>query len=140
MGRPNESLTVAEQGLLDPWVRAGSRVALQRRILRLAKPPRRWKTPTFSNLVDNKIPEVTIQGRSLNCEVGIKNRFYGEDGEQCGVEQLALQYYSGEGGGWQGIHTESSIWLTIFGLLMWDILFSDVPGVFQTRFQVNETQ
>ncbi|XP_010461652.1 PREDICTED: fanconi-associated nuclease 1 homolog isoform X3 [Camelina sativa] len=135
MGRPNESLTVAEQGLLDPWVRAGSRVALQRRILRLAKPPRRWKTPTFSNLDENKIPEVTIQGRSLNCEVGMKNRFYGEDGEQCGVEQLALQYYSGEGGGWQGIHTESSIWLTIFGLIMWDILFSDVPGVFQTRFQ-----
>ncbi|KAL0853776.1 hypothetical protein Bca101_058928 [Brassica carinata] len=136
MGRPNESLSVAEQGLLDPWVRAGSRIALQRRILRLAKPPRRWKTPTFPNLIDNKIPEVTIQGRSLNCEVGMKNRFYGEDGEQCGVEQLALQYYNGEGGGrWQGIHTESSIWLTIFGLLMWDILFSDVPGVFQTRFQ-----
>ncbi|XP_013719935.2 fanconi-associated nuclease 1 homolog isoform X1 [Brassica napus] len=135
MGRPNESLSVAEQGLLDPWVRAGSRIALQRRILRLAKPPRRWKTPTFPNLIDNKIPEVTIQGRSLNCEVGMKNRFYGEDGEQCGVEQLALQYYNGEGGGWQGMHTESSIWLTIFGLLMWDILFSDVPGVFQTRFQ-----
>ncbi|CAN6898186.1 unnamed protein product [Brassica oleracea var. botrytis] len=134
MGRPNESLSVAEQGLLDPWVRAGSRIALQRRILRLAKPPRRWKTPTFPNLIDNKIPEVTIQGRSLNCEVGMKNRFYGEDGEQCGVEQLALQYYNG-GGGWQGMHTESSIWLTIFGLLMWDILFSDVPGVFQTRFQ-----
>ncbi|KAG2255316.1 hypothetical protein Bca4012_092155 [Brassica carinata] len=135
MGRPNESLSVAEQGLLDPWVRAGSRIALQRRILRLAKPPRRWKTPTFPNLIDNKIPEVTIQGRSLNCEVGMKNRFYGEDGEQCGVEQLALQYYNGEGGGWQGMHTESIIWLTIFGLLMWDILFSDVPGVFQTRFQ-----
>lgn len=136
MGRPNESLLVAEQGLLDPWVRAGSRIALQRRILRLAKPPRRWKTPTFPNLIDNKIPEVTIQGRSLNCEVGMKNRFYGEDGEQCGVEKLALQYYNGEGGGgWQGMHTESSIWLTIFGLLMWDILFSDVPGVFQTRFQ-----
>ncbi|XP_024006654.1 fanconi-associated nuclease 1 homolog [Eutrema salsugineum] len=135
MGRPNESLSVAEQGLLDPWVRAGSRIALQRRILRLAKPPRRWKTPTFSNLIENKIPEVTIQGRSLNCEIGMKNRFYGGDGEQCGVEQLALQYYNGEGGGWQGIHTESSIWLTIFGLLMWDILFSNVPGVFQTRFQ-----
>ncbi|CAN8288526.1 unnamed protein product [Cochlearia groenlandica] len=136
MGRPNESLSIAEQGLLDPWVRAGSRIALQRRIIRLAKPPRRWKTPTFSNLNEKKIPEVTIQGRSLNCEIGMKNRFYGEDGEQCGVEQLALQYYSGEeGGGWQGIHTESSIWLTIFGLLMWDILFSDVPGVFRTRFQ-----
>jgi Fanconi-associated nuclease 1 len=68
--------------------------------------------------------------------MGMKNRFYGEDGEQCGVEQLALQYYAGEGGGWQGVHTESGIWLTIFGLLMWDIIFSDVPNVFRTKFQV----
>lgn len=72
----------------------------------------------------------------MNCEAGRKSRFYGEDGEQCGVEQLALQYYATEGGGWQGVHTESGIWLTIFGLLMWNVLFSDVPNVFRTRFQV----
>lgn len=68
--------------------------------------------------------------------MGMKSRFYGEDGEQCGVEQLALQYYAGEGGGWEGVHTESGIWLTIFGLLMWDIVFSDVPDVFRSKFQV----
>ncbi|KAK7859299.1 fanconi-associated nuclease 1 like protein [Quercus suber] len=135
-GYPNESLTVAEDGLQDPWVRAGSRMALQRRILRLGKPPRRWKTPSFSASIKRKITEVHVQGRPLNCEMGMKNRFYGEDGEQCGVEQLALQYYAGEGGGWQGVHTESGIWLTIFGLLMWDIIFSNVPNVFRTRFQV----
>lgn len=134
-GYPNESLTVAEDGLQDPWVRAGSRMALQRRILRLGKPPRRWKTPSFSASIKRKIREVHVQGRPLNCEMGMKNRFYGEDGEQCGVEQLALQYYAGEGGGWQGVHTESGIWLTIFGLLMWDIIFSNVPNVFRTRFQ-----
>ncbi|XP_050292649.1 fanconi-associated nuclease 1 homolog [Quercus robur] len=134
-GYPNESLTVAEDGLQDPWVRAGSRMALQRRILRLGKPPRRWKTPSFSASIKRKITEVHVQGRPLNCEMGMKNRFYGEDGEQCGVEQLALQYYAGEGGGWQGVHTESGIWLTIFGLLMWDIIFSNVPNVFRTRFQ-----
>ncbi|KAJ4723045.1 Fanconi-associated nuclease [Melia azedarach] len=119
----------------DPWVRAGSRVALQRRVLRLGKPPRRWKIPSFTEFIKRKIPEVHVQGRPLNYETGMKSRFYGEDGEQCGVEQLALQYYAGEGGGWQGVHTESGIWLTIFGLLMWDILFSDVPNVFRTRFQ-----
>lgn len=135
IGCPNESLAVAEDGLQDPWVRAGSRMALQRRILRLGKPPRRWKTPSFSASIKRKITEVHVQGRPLNCEMGMKNRFYGEDGEQCGVEQLALQYYSGEGGGWQGVHTESGIWLTIFGLLMWDIIFSDVLNVFRTRFQ-----
>ncbi|KAB2041166.1 hypothetical protein E1A91_D02G135300v1 [Gossypium mustelinum] len=134
IGCPNESLSVAEAGLLDPWVRAGSRMALQRRVLRLAKPPRRWKTPSFSVSLKRKIVEVHIQGRPLNCEAGRKSRFYGEDGEQCGVEQLALQYYAREGG-WQGVHTESGIWMTIFGLLMWDILLSDVPNVFRTRFQ-----
>ncbi|KAK3021908.1 hypothetical protein RJ639_047625 [Escallonia herrerae] len=78
---------------------------------------------------------VHMQGRPLNCKTGTKSRFYGLDGEQCGVEQLALQYYAGEGGGWLGVHTESGIWLTIFGLLMWDIIFSDVPNVFRTKFQ-----
>lgn len=58
LGHINESLQVAEDGLLDPWVRAGSRMALQRRVLRLGKPPRRWKIPSYSNSVKRKIPEV----------------------------------------------------------------------------------
>ncbi|XP_024026084.1 fanconi-associated nuclease 1 homolog isoform X1 [Morus notabilis] len=135
VGYPDESLSVAESGLLDIWVRAGSRMALQRRVLRLGKPPRRWKIPSFATLAKRKINEVHVRGRPLNSVIGMKSRFYGEDGEQCGVEQLALQYYAGKGGGWQGVHTESGIWLTIFGLLMWDVMFSDVPNVFRTRFQ-----
>ncbi|XP_030507003.2 fanconi-associated nuclease 1 homolog isoform X1 [Cannabis sativa] len=135
IGYHDESLSVAESGLLDTWVRAGLRMALQRRVLRLGKPPRRWKTPSFANLVKRKIDEVHVQGRPLNSVIGLKSRFYGEDDKQCGVEQLALQYYAGEGGGWHGIHTESGIWLTIFGLLMWDVMFSDVPNVFRNRFQ-----
>jgi len=58
LGYIDESLQVAENGLLDPWVRAGSRMALQRRVLRLGKPPRRWKVPSFSRSVLRKIPEV----------------------------------------------------------------------------------
>ncbi|KAJ7979130.1 Fanconi-associated nuclease [Quillaja saponaria] len=135
LGYINKSLLVAEKGLLDPWIRAGSRMALQRRVLRLGRPPRRWKVPSFSKSIWRKIPEVHVQGRPLNCQMGTKSRFYNEGGEQCGVEQLALQYYAGEGGGWQGVHTESGIWLTIFGLLMWDAIFADVPNVFCTRFQ-----
>ncbi|MCL7050723.1 hypothetical protein MKW94_002963 [Papaver nudicaule] len=136
MGRLNESLTVAEEGLLDPWVRAGSKMALQRRILRLGKPPRRWKIPSFSESIKRAIKEVQVLGRPLNCDLGLKSRFYGEDGEQCGVEELALQYYANEGGGWHGVHTESGIWMTIFGLIMWDVIFAEIPDVFHNRFQV----
>ncbi|KAF5199410.1 Fanconi-associated nuclease 1-like protein [Thalictrum thalictroides] len=135
VGHVDESLSVAEEGLSDPWVRAGSRMALQRRVLRLGRPPRRWKLPSFAESIKRKIKEVHVLGRPLNCDMGMKNRFYGNDGEQCGVEELALQYYAEEGGGWQGVHTESGIWMTIFGLLMWDIIFTDVPDVFPTRFQ-----
>ena len=34
-----------------------------------------------------------------------------------------------------GTHAEGGIWATLFGLLMWDIIFTDVPDVFQTAFQ-----
>ncbi|CAI9268649.1 unnamed protein product [Lactuca saligna] len=138
LGRVNESLSVAETGLDDPWVRAGSKVSLQRRVLRLGKPPRRWKVPSFSDSIKRKIPEVHVEGRPLNCKTGTKSRFYGEDGEQCGVEELALQYYAGEEGGyWKGVHSESGIWLTVFGILMWDAIFADVANVFLTRFQTS---
>lgn len=41
------------------------------------------------------------------------------------VEQLALQHYaSQEGGGWQGMHSEGGVWATLFGLLLWDVLFT----------------
>ena len=60
VGRTNESLQVAEDGLLDPWVRAGSRLALQRRVLRLGRPPRRWRTPSYSQSVKRKITEVIL--------------------------------------------------------------------------------
>ncbi|XP_078435165.1 zinc ion binding/nucleic acid binding/hydrolase isoform X2 [Wolffia australiana] len=135
LGLAHESLSVAEEAILDPLVRAGSRLALQKRVLRLGKPPRRWKVPAFSSVIRRKLPEVHIEGRPLNCKTGAKNRYYGYNGEQCGVEQLALQYYAAEGGGWRGVHTESGIWLTIFGLIMWDILFTDIPDAFCTRFQ-----
>ncbi|PIN11641.1 Phosphodiesterase I [Handroanthus impetiginosus] len=135
LGRVDESLQVAEDGLLDPWVRAGSRVALQRRVLRLGFGGSATFHASYSKSVKRKIFEVHVQGRPLNNKAGMKSIFYGEDGEQCGVEQLALQYYAGEGGGWKGVHTESGIWLTIFGILMWDVIFADVPNVFRTKFQ-----
>ncbi|GJN29527.1 hypothetical protein PR202_gb17755 [Eleusine coracana subsp. coracana] len=107
VGRPNESLSIAEGGVIDPWVRAGSKFALQRRVLRLSKPPRRWKVPSYADSVKRNIKESSWR----------------------------LQYYADEGGGWQGTHSEGGVWMTIFGLLMWDVMFSDMEDVFQSKFQ-----
>ena len=34
-----------------------------------------------------------------------------------------------------GMHAEGGIWSTLFGLLMWDVLFMSVPDIFRTSFQ-----
>ncbi|KAH7422361.1 hypothetical protein KP509_12G005200 [Ceratopteris richardii] len=136
LGLKDESLEVAESGLNDSRIRHGDRVALQRRVLRLGKPPRRWKKPSFAKTLSKTCKEVIITGRPLNCQTGMKSRFYGYDDNRCSVEELALQYYAGDAGGaWQGVHSESGIWMTLFALLMWDVIFADVPNVFWHPFQ-----
>ena len=48
------------------------------------------------------------------------------------VEELAqLHYASGAGGGWSSLHTEGSVWSTLWGLLMWDVVFAPLPEVFR---------
>ncbi len=49
---------VAEAALADEHVRGGERLDLQRRILRLSKPPRRWKTPPWARLMPRDPREV----------------------------------------------------------------------------------
>ncbi|KAL0053594.1 hypothetical protein WJX82_008086 [Trebouxia sp. C0006] len=136
LGRPDQSLEMAEAALADEWVINGDRVALQRRVLRLGKPPRRWKRPSWASVAMREPLEVRIEGQPLNSVLGIKSRFVGNGGDECSVEELALQYYAAEAGGsWTGTHAEGGIWATLFGLLMWDIIFMDIPDVFQTAFQ-----
>lgn len=45
-------------GVIDPWVRAGSKVALQKRVVRLSKPPRHWKVPSYADSLRRNIEEV----------------------------------------------------------------------------------
>lgn len=57
----------------------------------------------------------------------------GLDGEPCRVESLVLQQYSEKG--FRGFHCEGGILIMLFVLLMWDIIFSPIHGVFETPYQ-----
>lgn len=139
LGRPNDALEIGEAALADESLSPGDRLALQRRVLRLGKPPRRWKKPSWAAAAQREPREVRITGRPLSNQTGVKSRFYGFDGEQCSVEELALQYYaSSTGGEFTGAHTEGGIWATLFSLLLWPQLFSlPVPDAFRTPFQTH---
>jgi Fanconi-associated nuclease 1 len=137
LGRSNDALEIGEAALADDSLSPGDRLAVQRRVLRLGKPPRRWKKPSWAAAAQREPREVRIIGRPLSNHTGIKSKFYGFDGEQCSVEELALQYYATvTGGEFTGAHTEGGIWATLFGLLLWPQLFSlPVPDAFRTPFQ-----
>ncbi|KAJ8085107.1 hypothetical protein PM082_003891 [Marasmius tenuissimus] len=62
-----------------------------------------------------------------------KSKWRGEGGGEVTVEELALQFYAKRG--FKGLHSETSILTTIFALLFWDVIFADIPGAFETKFQ-----
>lgn len=50
-----------------------------------------------------------MEGQPLNSVLGMKSRFMGNGGEECSVEELALQYYAAQAGGsWTGQLTLSA--------------------------------
>ncbi|EJD53099.1 hypothetical protein AURDEDRAFT_148954, partial [Auricularia subglabra TFB-10046 SS5] len=62
-----------------------------------------------------------------------KSIWVGENHEHVSVEELAIQWYADKG--FKAVHSEGRVVTSIFALTFWDILFSSVPGAFETKFQ-----
>ena len=130
----DDALDACEAGHSDAWTRPAQALALRAKAVRLAKPPRRWKVPAWatSGDVDEIAPRVVRVPAppALRSERSKKSLFaaaVNDDDPSAAenhltVEQLALAHYTAAG--WPcGVHTESQVWCTLFGLLFWDILF-----------------
>ncbi|XP_055273944.1 fanconi-associated nuclease 1 isoform X1 [Moschus berezovskii] len=132
-------------GLADPHVRTGHRLALYQRAARLRASPSGQK---YMRLL-RQLPEVTVEdvrhvtvtGRLCPQRGSGKSVFVLEAGGAtpatvlCSVEELALAHYRHCGFD-QGIHGEGSTFSTLFGLLLWDIIFMDgVPDTFRNAYQ-----
>ncbi|XP_072725247.1 fanconi-associated nuclease 1 isoform X2 [Ciconia boyciana] len=78
-------------------------------------------------------------GKSVFLMEDISDEEGGEDFSvstvMCSVEELALTHYK-QNGFDQGIHGEGSTFITLYGILMWDIIFMDgIPDVFRNSYQ-----
>ncbi|XP_039579406.1 fanconi-associated nuclease 1 isoform X3 [Passer montanus] len=142
------------RGLADPAVRTGHRLSLCQRALRIRDSP---SCKQFQGLLQDlplltvqDVTHVTISGKMCP-QTGMGKSVFlmedigdGEGGQDCSVstvmcsvEELALTHYRRNGFD-QGIHGEGSTFITLYGILMWDIIFmDDIPDVFRNSYQTS---
>ena len=128
-----QAAEVARIALDDEYLSHGYRLAIQTRLEKLDED---YKGPDKFN-----ISEITIEVPSLpNAGMAAQSRnFYlgSEGGETvlCTVENVVINYYINNNGFTQGLHAEGGIVSTLFGVLCWDVVFSEVDNVFYNEFQ-----
>ncbi|KFW65399.1 Fanconi-associated nuclease 1, partial [Pygoscelis adeliae] len=147
-----KAIDCIRNGLADPFVRTGHRLSLYQRALRIRDSPSckqfRCLFHDLPVIPVEDVTHVTIKGKMCP-QMGMgKSVFLMEDigdeegGEDfsvstvmCSVEELALTHYR-QNGFDQGIHGEGSTFITLYGILMWDIIFmDDIPDVFRNSYQ-----
>jgi Fanconi-associated nuclease 1 len=145
LGHAADALEVAEAALADGALGRGDRLGLQRRALRLGRPPRRWRRPPWAAAALREPREARLAAPLLPPPgggpplPGAKSRFasLADDSKVVGVEELALEHYAQPAnGGWRGAHCEGGAWSSLFGLLFYEALFdASVPDALRAPLQ-----
>ncbi|XP_050834286.1 fanconi-associated nuclease 1 isoform X1 [Serinus canaria] len=142
------------RGLADAAVRTGHRLSLCQRALRIRDSPScrqlQGLLQDLPLLTVHDVAHVTISGKMCP-QTGMGKSVFlmedigeGEGGQDCSVstvmcsvEELALTHYRRNGFD-QGIHGEGSTFITLYGILMWDIIYmDDIPDVFRNSYQTS---
>uniref|UniRef100_H3D860 Fanconi-associated nuclease n=1 Tax=Tetraodon nigroviridis TaxID=99883 RepID=H3D860_TETNG len=149
---PEQAISAIKDGLSDPLVRTGHKLALYQRAVRLKESASfkkyRLQLQDLPTLKVNDVKHVTIRGQLFPHEGGMGKSMFvipanGAQEEStnatllCSVEELSLAHYRQQGFDQvQGIHGEGSTFSALFALLLWDIIFMEgIPDVFRYPYQ-----
>lgn len=100
-------------------------------------PVRLYRAKALPSLRESRPEENSPQMADAAGNVGTKCQFIGLGSENLAVsvEELALEWYKAHSG-WTGKHVEGGVLRFMWCLLMWKAVYSSVPDVFQTSFQI----
>nr|XP_046249136.1 fanconi-associated nuclease 1 [Scatophagus argus] len=148
--KPEQAICAIRNGLSDPLVRTGHKLALYQRAVRMKESASfkryRLQLKDLPTVQVQDVRHVTIRGQLFPHEGGMGKSVFlipanGEGNESASatiigsVEELSLAHYHQQGFD-QGIHGEGSTFSTLFALLLWDIIFMEgIPDVFRNPYQ-----
>ncbi|KAI5786462.1 coiled-coil domain-containing protein MTMR15 [Peziza echinospora] len=132
-------------GLEDPLTHITFHLDLQKRLKKIEQshlkiPHRQQHDFSHLSLLRPTTTRTFTGDRVSPCTLGRKTIWRhpypptGDENSTCSVEEMCLSRYKNELG-WEGFHSESTIILTLFAHLFYDILFLYVPNVFETEYQ-----
>jgi Fanconi-associated nuclease 1 len=143
LGKRSESLKIAESALSDATLRRSDVITLRARVVRLARPPLRLLRPKLLHPEPRDAPTRTFFGKlgkralapgeSPEKAAAASTLWISADGSLKRVEEFALECYANEG--WRGLHCEGGVFGMLLMLLLWDVMWMDVPGAFVTPNQ-----
>jgi len=140
--RADAALAACELSLQDEAVRTAFLTALKRRLCRLQQ---QLTMESDASVQSEDFEQITLYGRILKESpmTGRKLLFHLNDDDLAvgSVEEFVLEEFRNDPSvSWDGLHSESSCFTTLFGLLFWDLLFGGdcevVLDVFQTAYQI----
>jgi Fanconi-associated nuclease 1 len=114
-------LAVSEALLAAPELDATARYAIVRRRTLLGADCGEEARPLSARVV-----ELALEPAG---HLGTKALYRGVRGPAT-VEEAVLEALGGD-----GLFAENALYRTLFGLLLWDVVYADVPGMFRHRFQ-----
>lgn len=140
--KPNDALACLIEALQDKDVKEHFRFALYTKAKKLYTQSRarliQWNPHDDDALYIFTYRTVTIKAPAVRKELaGRRTVFLRDDSDgTCRVETAALNHYLKNEGFARGLHSESSVFHSLFGLLMWDqIYFDDLEDAFRTSQQ-----
>ncbi|KAK9474272.1 VRR-NUC domain-containing protein [Dipodascopsis tothii] len=129
------ALATCLAGLQDPDTHEIYQGDLARRTCRLERELRVLPRlrHDFSHVALRQAAERTFHGTRVDAGDGGRSQWLDAAGDRTTVENMCLGCY--ERDGWRGRHTEGGIVRSLFALVLWEVLFQDVPGAFETKYQ-----
>ena len=127
------AIAVTKKGLNDSEIKDSARAALDYRLSRLDS--------SYVPIFDFEPKTVTIEIVAIEgsgTAANSRNIYVGHNEGKtylCNVEDGALNYYKSNYNYAEGFHCEGSIVSTMFCILFWDIIFTDIDNVFYNEYQ-----
>lgn len=92
----------------------GYGASMIRALVRLSVPPRRWKVRIAHLQPLRECENLTLRSEALSYRQG-----------ESSVEQVVLDHFKQKG--WEGDHVENGTLLTLYGIILWDVLHHPCP-------------